>query len=80
MLNTVILLRRHAGAHAALAEAMGRRESVARCIEVIEANLGDAPLKPLRGADEGEGEEGSVPGGEGEVVFGSGRGGDAAEA
>lgn len=53
MLNTIILLRRHAGAHAALAAAMGRRESVARCIAVIEANLGDAPLKPQRGEGNG---------------------------
>ena len=40
VLNTVSLLRKHAGVQEAVAEAMGRGASVAECIAVIEAALG----------------------------------------
>lgn len=79
MLNTVILLRRHARAHAALAEAMARRESVVRCIEVVEANLGDAPLRPPRGeGGAGEAEAGVDLGDD--VEFGGGEEGAGGQA
>ena len=41
MLNTVALLRRHAGAHAALEDAMARGAPVGACIATVEAALKD---------------------------------------
>jgi hypothetical protein len=39
VLNTVLMLRRHAKARSQLAEAMSSGKSVGTCIEVIEGNI-----------------------------------------
>lgn len=41
LLNTVLLLRRHKGARAKLAEAMTMGKSVGSCIDIIEDNIDD---------------------------------------
>ncbi|KAK3200403.1 hypothetical protein Dsin_023818 [Dipteronia sinensis] len=44
VLNTVLLLRRHEGARAKLAEAMTMGKSVGSCIEIIEDNIDEADI------------------------------------
>lgn len=44
LLNTVLLLRRHEGARAKLAEAMTMGKSVGSCIDIIEDNIDDTDI------------------------------------
>ncbi|KAK0594101.1 hypothetical protein LWI29_027968 [Acer saccharum] len=44
VLNTVLLLRRHEGARAKLAEAMTMGKSVGSCIEIIEDTIDEADI------------------------------------
>lgn len=44
LLNTVLLLRRHKGARAKLAEAMTMGKSVGSCIDIIEDNMDDTDI------------------------------------
>ncbi|XP_048235960.1 uncharacterized protein LOC8288484 [Ricinus communis] len=44
VLNTILILRRHEGARAKLAEAMSMGKSVGSCISIIEDNINDADI------------------------------------
>lgn len=44
VLNTVLILRRHDGARAKLAEAMSMGKSVGSCVNVIEDSIDDADI------------------------------------
>lgn len=44
VLNTILLLRRHEGARAKLAEAMSTGKSVGSCIDIIEDNIDDTDI------------------------------------
>ena len=44
VLNTILMLRRHEGARAKLAEAMAMGLSVGSCIGIIEDNIDDADI------------------------------------